>query len=282
MPLVLVIGSHVAGSRVGGTVANLALALSPAQVDPVFVPTTLLGRHPGWGPPGGGAVPLETMAGMLEGIAANGLFGLMDGILCDYHASADQVALTARTIDAVRAARPEVTVLVDPVMGDDGALYVPETVADAIARELVPRASLVTPNLTELVRLTGGGPVPGNPAAVAARARLLGCPALVTSVPVGDPGRTGTLWVDPARPEGWLFTHERLETGLRGTGDLLSACLLARLLEGLDGPAAAAHATATVAEIVRLAVRWGAPELPVVGAREAWLAAPLEPVGVQA
>jgi pyridoxine kinase len=285
MPLVLVIGSHVAGSRVGGTVVSLALALSPAEVDPMHVPTTLLGRHPGWGAPGGGAVAASIMEGMLEGIAANGLFGLLDGVITDYFAAPEQVAVAADAIRAIKAERPEALVLVDPVMGDEGRLYVSEAVAGTIADQLVPLAGLLTPNLTELARLTGQ-PLATTAQEAVAAARLLPCPALVTSVPVpGRADQTGTLWVEPAEPASppqrpaLLFAHERVEGAPRGTGDLLAAALMARLLEGLDGPLAAAHATATVAEVVRNAAAWRAPELPVVGAREAWQAAPL--VGVE-
>ena len=52
MPLVLVISSYVAASRVGGGIAPYVLG--PMKVDAVHVPTCLFGRHPGWGPPGGG------------------------------------------------------------------------------------------------------------------------------------------------------------------------------------------------------------------------------------
>jgi pyridoxine kinase len=139
MALVLILGSHVAGSRVGGTVASLALALSPFAIDPVHVPTTLLGRHPGWGPPGGGAVPDDIFASMLEGIAANGLFALVDGVITNYFASPQQVIIASRAIAAVKAANPNAIAVVDPVMGDEPAgLYVSHEIASALIEHLVP------------------------------------------------------------------------------------------------------------------------------------------------
>ena len=45
MPLALIMSSHVAGSRVGGSAQ--ALALAQFKIDPVVVPTVLYGRHPG-------------------------------------------------------------------------------------------------------------------------------------------------------------------------------------------------------------------------------------------
>jgi len=74
--MALIMSSHVAGSRVGGSAQ--ALALTQFKIDPVVIPTVLYGRHPGWGAPGGAQVPIEAFEGMLDGVEANGLFVEMD------------------------------------------------------------------------------------------------------------------------------------------------------------------------------------------------------------
>ena len=79
MPLALVLSSHVASSRVGGFAQ--ALALSQFKIDPVFVPTVLFGRHPGWGPPGGAAVAADTFQGVLDGVEDNGHFSRLDLVI---------------------------------------------------------------------------------------------------------------------------------------------------------------------------------------------------------
>src|SRR5690606_2105195 len=125
-PLVLVISSYVAASRVGGGIAPYVLG--PLKVDPVHVPTCLFGRHPGWGPPGGGPVDAGTMAGMLEGAAANGLYSRVDAVVTGHFSHPEQVAVAADAIARVRDAprrgehahapeRP--VIIVDPVMGDE-------------------------------------------------------------------------------------------------------------------------------------------------------------------
>lgn len=43
----------------------------------------------------------------------------------------------------------------DPVMGDDGRLYVPEDAAAVYGEAIVPLASVLTPNQFEAERLTG-------------------------------------------------------------------------------------------------------------------------------
>ena len=55
MASALILSSHVASSRVGGSAQVLALA--QFKIDPVLAPTVLFGRHPGWGAPGGAPTP---------------------------------------------------------------------------------------------------------------------------------------------------------------------------------------------------------------------------------
>lgn len=271
MALVLILGSHVAGSRVGGTVVNLALALSPFAIDPVHIPTTLLGRHPGWGTPGGGAVSDDLFSGMLEGVAANGLFALVDGVITDYFAGPGQVQIAARAIAAVKAANPRAIVVVDPVMGDDPTgRYVSEEVCDALMAHLVPCADYLTPNVWELGQMTG---LPtGTFAQIRFAAQTLGKPALMTSVVSG--AKIGAMLVDGA--SAWRVEHDRITHVPKGTGDLVTALFLGHLLN-CDLPSEAmAKAVSGVNALLVAGDAWGSAELPIVaGADLAWTAAAL-------
>ena len=261
MPRVLILSSYVAASRVGGSAQ--AVALARLGIEPVLIPTVLFGRHPGWGAPGGAAVAAETMAGMLEGVEGQGFFPQFDALICGYFADQAQVALAARTIDTLRAARAGVRVVVDPIMGDEGVgLYVRAAVAEAIAADLVPRAGLVTPNAWELERLTGAKVT--NPSTAVAAAARLGKPALVSSVRAG--AEIGVVYADAGR--GWLAAHALETLAPKGTGDLLSAYFTAALIQRLalhDALQAAVGAVAELAgsagfadpEVGRLPIRLG-------------------------
>ena len=258
MPLALILSSHVAASRVGGMAQ--ALALTVLGIDPVVVPTVLFGRHPGRGAPGGGPVPIETFDGLLAGVEADGVFIRADVVITGYFASAAQARSAARAIDAARAARPAVQIVVDPIMGDAGRLYVAPEVAEAIATELVPRADLIAPNAWELERLSG---LPVGDASAAVRAaRSLGKPVLVSSIPRGE--EIGVVCADANGA--WLASHPRAAKAPNGTGDLLTALFAAALIEGLATDQALARAVGGVAEAVLASV---ADELPIVamGAR---------------
>ena len=268
MPMVLIISSHVAGSQVGASAQ--AVALARFRIDTMVVPTVLYGRHPGWGVPGGAPVPVELVEGMLEGIAANGLFSLTDVVITGYFASAVQVRAAARAIDAIRAAPRasasrsppprEPTVIVDPTLGDAGkGLYVPAEVAEAIAAELIPRADLVACNAWELQRLTGADC--GDPEAAVRAARLLDKTVLVSSV--YRENEIGVVHAD--REEAWLAVHAKAERAPNGTGDLLTALYAASIIEGQTLSYGLARAVGGVAETVAAANLWNAPELPIVG-----------------
>jgi pyridoxine kinase len=208
---------------------------------------------------------------MLEGIAANGLFALVDGVLTDYFASAEQVQIAARAIDAVKSANPKAIVLVDPVLGDaPGGLYVGQGVADALGEYLVPRADFLTPNLWELGYLTQTSPKDLQQIHHAATA--LGRPSLISSVE--KDGEIGGLLVDGSRA--WLSTHPKSPAPPKGTGDLMATMFLAHLIDHKAAPQAMALALAGVSYVVDRAAVWHAPELPMVAAGyEAWRAEPL-------
>jgi pyridoxine kinase len=266
MAVVLILGSHVASSRVGGTLANLALALSPFEIDPIHVPTTLLGRHPGLGAPGGGGVADEIFAGMLEGVAAGGLFAGIDAVLTNYFASPAQVERAARAIDAVKAANPSAIIVVDPVMGDAPAgLYVSEAVAQAIVQQLVPRADYLTPNLWEL-GFVAGLPTDTLPQ-INYAARTIGRPTMVTSV--RTPEGIGALFVDG--DQAWLAVHEEVPQAPKGTGDLLASLFLGHLLQNQLPRIAMAKALAGVSVGVNASAAWKTSDLPIVAcAQKAW------------
>ena len=267
MPSALILSSHVASSRVGGSVQ--ALALAQFKIDPLLAPTVLFGRHPGWGAPGGGPTPIEVFEGMLDGIEANGLLESIDLVITGYFATAAQVRAAARAIDAVRAvprgegARKPM-IVVDPTMGDSGkGLYVAGEVSQALMAELLPRADYVAPNAWELERLTGISA--RDPRSAVSAARRLGRPTLVSSVERG--AEIGVVYAD--KSEAWLAAHTRAPSAPRGSGDLLTVLFAAALIEGQPVSYALARAVGGVAETVAAAGMWNVQELPVVamGAR---------------
>jgi pyridoxine kinase len=268
MPLVIVISSYVAGSRVGGSLAPYVLA--PLRVDPVLIPTTLLGRHPGWGPPGGGAVAVSQIEGMLDGVEANGLFGLCDAVLTGYMANPEQADIAAFAIDRIREARQVAgaappRVIVDPIMGDlDVGPYVSAAVAGAITEQLVPRADVIACNLWEFRQLTRSGDAIASPGEVAETARATSRDWLVTSVDFSLHEGQGIGAVLVRDGEATAAATPLLTGHVpRGAGDLLKLRFTGGLVSGEPHAVALARSVGVTEAILRKSQDWSAPELPV-------------------
>ncbi len=254
MPAVLILSSYVAASRVGG--GAQALALARLGIEPILIPTTLFGRHPGWGPPGGGPVDAETMRAMLEAIEAQGRFADLAAVITGHFSTPEQVKVAALALDVVRAANPDAGLVVDPIMGDDGkGLYVSEAVAAALVAELLPRADLIAPNAWELSRLSGCEVT--DPASAAFAARIVRKPTLVSSIQQG--GQVGVVYADAAGATAAL--HPRSDRAPNGTGDLITALFTAGLALDLDPTTALVGAVSGVADAVAAAE--GLDELPL-------------------
>jgi pyridoxine kinase len=262
MAVALILSSFVSASRIGGGAQQYVLAAH--RIDPVLAPTVLFGRSPALGAQGEVTAP-EVLRRMLGDIEADAVFGELDLVITGHFSLPAQVDIAADLLERVRAgAARQPVVVVDPIMGDEPkGLYVPDAVAERVARRLVPLADWITPNLWELGRLAG------RPIADAEAARLacrqLDRPALVTSVPIGE-AEIGLLFCD--RDEAVCFAHHRLPRAPNGAGDLVTASFGAGLVEGMAPLAAAERAARAAAETVQAALEWGTTDLPVVALAE--------------
>ena len=214
----LSISSQVVWGPVGNTAAVPALQAKGHEV--LTLPTITLSNHPGHGAPAGFRTQAEDMARMFAALEALGALSDLDAMLTGYFASAGQVEEVSGLLDRITVPY----LLVDPVMGDHGRLYIPQEVAEAI-RSLVPRATCITPNAFELSWLSGAE-VTDETSAIAA-ARSLALPeVLATSVPAQD--GLATLLVMPDAVH--RIATPKLEMVPHGTGDFLSGLYLAERL----------------------------------------------------
>jgi pyridoxine kinase len=274
MPLALILSSFVAASRIGGAAQQYVLAAH--HIDPVLVPTVMLGRSPARGAHGQ-ATPPELFSQMLADVEADALFGLVDLVITGHFSSAEQVEIAAQALARIKAAAErKPVIIVDPILGDaPKGLYVSPQVAEAVGALLVPLADWITPNLWELGHLAGAA-IKDVPQAIAA-ARKVGKPALITSAPSVD-DEMAVLFVDKDRSV--FFAHPRLPRAPNGTGDLVTASFGAGLVEGLDPLASAERATRAASEAVQAAQDWRAPELPIVALGER-LVRPTAPLRIE-
>ncbi len=256
LPAVIVLSSHV----VRGTVGNRAAVFALETLGfPVWaVPTVTLAWHPGHGPATRIVASPDQFAALMADLERAPWLGEVGAVLTGYLGDAGQAGAIAGLIGAVRARNPDALYVCDPVMGDLGGLYIPEPTAVAIRDELIPLASLATPNRYELAWMAGGA-LDSNAAIMDAALSLGPSRMLVTSAVPMMAGGTGNLYLSGRHA--LLAEHRLIDNPPNGLGDLLAAVFTARLLEGVDEERALQLATATVYEILARTARRGGDEL---------------------
>jgi len=239
---ILSIQSQVAGARVGNSVA--AFAIERLGVRALQLPTTILGRRPDRGAPGGGPIAAETLASMIDALAEDDLLGEIDAVLTGYLGQPEQVAVILDAVERIKAANAGAIFVCDPVLGDEGRMFVKEAIADAVLNGLAPHADWLTPNVFELGLIAGreiDGLTPARDAA-----RRIGKPVLVSSIRTAI--GLGNLYTAPQSE--WFCETARLPRAPKGAGDLLSALFVARRVRG-DAPAVALEgATGGVYDVI--------------------------------
>lgn len=218
-------------SCIGSCSQTIALpVLSAMGVECAALPTALLSAHTAFD----GFVSLD-LTPQLPAIMAHwrAMHLRFDAVYTGYLASAEQVGLVGALLDGMDE-RPALT-LIDPVMGDNGALYAgfsdsfPQTM-----RALCGRADVLTPNVTEACLLTETAYSPVQDAAQTRRLleRLLelGCRAAVlTGLRVDGDMAVAALQRDGT---GTLVRTSYIPEVFHGTGDLFASTCAGALVQG--------------------------------------------------
>lgn len=253
---VIVISSHVVRGSVGNRAAVFALE---SLGFPVWaLPTVVLPWHPGHGPSTRLTFDEHAFDQAIDDLIRAPWLPEVKAVLTGYFGNAAQPRSVARLIRALRARNPDLLYVCDPVMGDVGGLYIREETAAAIRDELVPLASVATPNRYELEWLVGGK-LSSNAEIIEAALSLGPSRMLVTSAVPMMAGGTGNLFL--SGKHALLAEHRLIDNPPNGLGDLTSALFLARLLAGVPDERALQLTTASVFEVLARTAKRGGDEL---------------------
>lgn len=270
MSVILSISSHVAFGHVGNAAAVFALERFGREV--WAVPTVVLPFHPGHGPGTRIVPPPKDFAALLDDLARLKDIGSVCGILSGYLGGPDQADAIAATVDAVKRVNPDAVYCLDPVIGDHGALYVPEAVAQAIRDHLVPRADMITPNRFELAWLSGRETT--SAADCVAAAEMLGVrETYVTSAPAMRRGNAAVLEVSDGAA--LLGEAPAVPDPPHGLGDLTAALLLHHRLAGLDPADRLRKTLASIHDLALQTARRGRDEMPLAAEQHRLLQSPV-------
>ncbi|KAI8874167.1 Ribokinase-like protein [Ramicandelaber brevisporus] len=254
---VLSVQSHVVSGYVGNRAATFPLQLLGYDVDALN--TVQFSNHTGYNTFKGERFPASHLLDLYGGLTTNGLDDY-DYLLAGYMGNAANINAVATIVDDLRkngaqnqeraaaaalkapSAHEGVFFVLDPVLGDDGVLYVSPDLIPIYKEVLVPRADLLTPNQLEAELLTDTK-ITSLETALEAIEKLhkMGVPnVVITSAAFeSDPdnltlvGSQQAKKGEEASPKQFTITFPKLDGYYTGTGDLTCALLLARFADEL-------------------------------------------------
>lgn len=241
-----------------------ALGLRVAEV-----PTTLLSNAPFYSTLRGRMLPADWLAELLQGASERGLPQRARALVSGYFGTVDNGQVFAQWARRVLADNRQLEYWLDPVIGDTHTGPYVEPALEAVFREqLLPLATVVTPNAFELGRLTGRDALAQDDAIAAARELLQRGPRWVIAHSVqGEPGQLVTLAVSADAV--WRWSSEHLPVDVAGTGDVLLALAMAFVLRGEPMPMAVSRAIAGVHAALEATLAAGVEEFDVLSAAPA-------------
>ncbi len=248
MARILAISSQVARGHVG--LSAIVPALQALGHEVIALPTILLSNHPGHAHVAGERIAPDLLRRMIDALDKNGWLADVDAVMTGYLPSVEHVAFAHDVVERLKARKPKTWYLCDPVLGDEPkGLYIERDAAKAIARQLYPIADIATPNSFELGFIARGHIGSVRHAAEAIRYLDGAALTFAKSLPTGIDGEIGNLAVMDGGPLGLTRVRHRANAP-RGTGDLMSAYLLASMLEGRNQEGALSISTSVLDSVL--------------------------------
>lgn len=227
-PRVLSIQSHVVRGYVGNKSAAFPLQVLGFEVDAIN--SVQLSNHTGYKYFKGQILNESDLGDIIESLFANGI-NQYSHLLTGYVGSPSFLKKIADVVVQLRKVNKQFTYVCDPVMGDNGKMYVPESLLPIYRDVIIPLADVVTPNQFEVELLTGKAVKSVDDAWKAIDTfHEKGCKhVIISSSELGDKNNLLTLAssVKDGKKGRVTMKIPKLDAVFTGTGDLFAALLLA-------------------------------------------------------
>ncbi|KAJ2784336.1 putative pyridoxal kinase [Coemansia linderi] len=230
---VLSIQSHVVSGYVGNRAATFPLQLSGHEVD--VINTVQFSNHTGYNNFRGQRFPASHILDLFAGLEENGLDTGYTHLLTGYMGNSENVRAVEAIANKLLAQTPDLFFVLDPVLGDDNALYVPQELVAMYRDILCPLAKLVLPNQFEAEQLTEMRITSVQDAKLACdKLHSFGVPnVVITSIAVdGDHSQLHLIGSERSQESGathqFIISFPKLDGYFTGSGDFFAAMVLAR------------------------------------------------------
>lgn len=245
---VLSIQSHVVSGYVGNKSACFPLQTLGFEVD--FINSVQFSNHTGYPQCKGQVLNSEELQDLYEGLRLNRITKYTH-ILTGYVGSDSFLNKVADIVQQLKQENSSLMYVCDPVMGDNGKLYVPQSQVNIYRDRLIGMADVVTPNQFEL-ELLSEKQITTESTVLEAMDVLhtKGIPIVVlTSYRPSDTSKE--IYLYGSSKKGGQRSAVKIEipainAHFTGTGDLLAACILAWITRTNNLKEALEKAVATV------------------------------------
>ena len=265
---ILSIQSWVAYGHVGNAAAMFPLQRLGAEV--WAVNTVQFSNHPGYGDFAGEVFAGAHIGRLIDGLAARGALARCDAVLSGYIGGVDIGEAVLDAVRRVKAANPASVYCCDPVIGDEGGVYVREGISALLRDRALNLADIVTPNRFEVEQLTGHACATLDDAKAAITDLQAMGPrvVLISGLRLSD---TPSDAIDLLAGEAGTFHRLRtplLHRAFNGAGDTLAALFLFHRLCTGDTSIALAEAGSAVHGLLRCTEAAGSREILTVEAQD--------------
>lgn len=144
---VLSIQSHVVSGYVGNKSATFPLQVLGFEVDAIN--SVQFSNHTGYGVWKGHVLNKDELKDLMSGLSHNGL-DRYSHLLTGYVGDPTFLKEIGEVVKQLKKANPGLVYVCDPVMGDNGKMYVPKELLPIYKTEIIPLANVITPNQYEL------------------------------------------------------------------------------------------------------------------------------------
>ncbi|XP_013421781.1 pyridoxal kinase [Lingula anatina] len=225
---VLSIQSHVVSGYVGNKSATFPLQVLGFEVDAIN--SVQFSNHTGYKSFTGQVIKSDELGELIKGLQDNNL-DKFSYLLTGYIGDPTFLHKVADVIKELKRVNPGLVYVCDPVMGDDGQMYVPSSLLAIYKEVILPLADVITPNQFEAELLTD---IKINSEADAMKAMHCLHDRGINTVVISstDLGSENVLIAMGSSTKNGSKTGIRLEipklpANFTGTGDLFAALLLA-------------------------------------------------------